>query len=417
MNMHSALVLIAATAAGAHAQQVSLQMLGNIYPLDMSADGTVIVGNDFVYETVRWTESGGLVNLGRGTQSLGRGAGTPDVSDDGTRVSASIITSDGQYVTQGVWTEGQGWTELMPPPPADGGLIDLAYGSAWGISGDGQQLVGLYWRPNDFANGGAHASIASTPGGVTDLGSSGGNSRANHANYDGSVIVGWDEGTGGVWQPTVWENGTLTRLPTEEAFTEATHVNPAGDIIGGYVYDTIFGYFPAALWDRTPTGWDLRVLGTLFGTTGPFGLASVGGMTPDGSIVVGYNRFNPSASTGFIWTEDDGMEDIKVWLTDRGVTIPAQLLILDLTCISADGLIMAGIGVNRNNGFPQGFRIVITPACAADWNKDGLVNFFDVSGFIADFNAADPAADLNGDTLFNFFDVAEFIAIYNAGCP
>jgi hypothetical protein len=417
MNMHSALALIAATAAGAHAQQVSLQMLGNIYPLDMSADGTVIVGNDFVYETVRWTESGGLVNLGRGTQSLGRGAGTPDVSDDGTRVSASIITSDGQYVTQGVWTEGQGWTELMPPPPADGGLIDLAYGSAWGISGDGQQLVGLYWRPNDFANGGAHASIASTPGGVTDLGSSGGNSRANHANYDGSVIVGWDEGTGGVWQPTVWENGVLTRLPTEEAFTEATHVNPAGDIIGGYVYDTIFGYFPAALWDRTPTGWDLRVLGTLFGTTGPFGLASVGGMTPDGSIVVGYNRFNPSASTGFIWTEDDGMEDIKVWLTDRGVTIPAQLLILDLTCISADGLVMAGIGVNRNNGFPQGFRIVITPECAADWNRDGLVNFFDVSGFIADFNDADPAADLNDDGLFNFFDVAEFIAIYNAGCP
>jgi hypothetical protein len=231
------------------------------------------------------------------------------------------------------------------------------------------------------------------------------------------VIVGWDEGTGGVWQPTVWENGVLTRLPTEEAFTEATHVNPAGDIIGGYVYDTIFGYFPAALWDRTPTGWDLRVLGTLFGTTGPFGLASVGGMTPDGSIVVGYNRFNPSASTGFIWTEDDGMEDIKVWLTDRGVTIPAQLLILDLTCISADGLVMAGIGVNRNNGFPQGFRIVITPECAADWNRDGLVNFFDVSGFIADFNDADPAADLNDDGLFNFFDVAEFIAIYNAGCP
>lgn len=417
MKPHAAIIILAGASAGASAQQVSLQMLGNIYPADMSTDGSVIVGNDVVYETVRWTESGGLVNLGRGTQSLGRGAGTPDVSDDGTRVSATILTSDGQYITQGIWTEGQGWEELMPPPPADGGLLDLAYGSAWGISGDGQHLVGLYWRPNDFANGGAHASIASTPGGVIDLGSTVKNSRANHANYDGSVVVGWDERPDGLWQPAVWENGVLTRLPTEEAFTEATYVNPSGDIIGGYIYDTIYGYFPATVWTRSPTGWDTRILGTLLGTTGPYGLSSVSGMTPDGSIIVGYNRFNPASSTGFIWTEDDGMLDIQDWLTDRGVVIPNQLLILDLTCISDDGLIMAGIGVNRNTGFPQGFRIVITPDCPADWNQDGLVNFFDVSGYLADFNAAAPGADLNDDGLFNFFDIAEYIALYNASCP
>ena len=55
--------------------------------------------------------------------------------------------------------------------------------------------------------------------------------------------------------------------------------------------------------------------------------------------------------------------------------------------------------------------------CIADFNDDGLVNFFDVSDFIAAFNSQDPGADVNNDGLFNFFDVSDFIAAFNQGCP
>jgi hypothetical protein len=55
--------------------------------------------------------------------------------------------------------------------------------------------------------------------------------------------------------------------------------------------------------------------------------------------------------------------------------------------------------------------------CPADLNDDGLLNFFDVSAFLAAYNATDPAADFNGDGLFNFFDVSAFLTEYNAGCP
>ena len=55
--------------------------------------------------------------------------------------------------------------------------------------------------------------------------------------------------------------------------------------------------------------------------------------------------------------------------------------------------------------------------CIADFNNDGLVNFFDVSAFIAAFNSQDPSADVNNDGLFNFFDVSDFIAAFNQGCP
>ena len=55
--------------------------------------------------------------------------------------------------------------------------------------------------------------------------------------------------------------------------------------------------------------------------------------------------------------------------------------------------------------------------CAADFNQDGVLDFFDVSAFISAFNAQDPGADLTGDGSFDFFDVSSFIGLYGAGCP
>ncbi len=71
------------------------------------------------------------------------------------------------------------------------------------------------------------------------------------------------------------------------------------------------------------------------------------------------------------------------------------------------------------------FRAVYTPTqirigvfCTADVNADGLLNFFDISRFIADYNAGNPAADIAAPIgVLNFFDIAAFIARYNSGCP
>lgn len=55
--------------------------------------------------------------------------------------------------------------------------------------------------------------------------------------------------------------------------------------------------------------------------------------------------------------------------------------------------------------------------CDVDLNCDGNLDFFDVSAFIAAYNAMDPRADFTGDGEFDFFDVSAYIAQYNAGCP
>ena len=99
---------------------------GNNYPWDMSADGSVVVGNtgEGTYETFRWTELTGEVRLGMSTSGVAPGAGTPDVSDDGNHVSATIITADSTYATQGIWSKGIGWERSMPPlPPSPPQLV------------------------------------------------------------------------------------------------------------------------------------------------------------------------------------------------------------------------------------------------------------------------------------------------------
>jgi len=56
-------------------------------------------------------------------------------------------------------------------------------------------------------------------------------------------------------------------------------------------------------------------------------------------------------------------------------------------------------------------------SCAADFNGDGLLDFFDLSAFLAAFSAQDPSADFNGDGAFDFFDVSTYLNLFSAGCP
>src|SRR5262245_15304108 len=88
------------------------------FPLAVSDDGTVIVGNDLTYTSFRGTQATGMVSRAR--PMLFGGGGTPDISADGTRIAYGIGSlPDGSYTTQGLWTLGSGWQELMPPTPAD----------------------------------------------------------------------------------------------------------------------------------------------------------------------------------------------------------------------------------------------------------------------------------------------------------
>lgn len=59
-----------------------------------------------------------------------------------------------------------------------------------------------------------------------------------------------------------------------------------------------------------------------------------------------------------------------------------------------------------------------TNACnEADFNEDGLLDFFDISAFLTAYGSSNPIADLNNDAVLDFFDISAFLTAYGAGCP
>ncbi len=71
------------------------------------------------------------------------------------------------------------------------------------------------------------------------------------------------------------------------------------------------------------------------------------------------------------------------------------------------------------------FRVIYGPTqirigafCKGDTNADGLLNFFDISTFLTDFNEGSPNADIAAPFgALNFFDIAAFLDRYSQGCP
>ena len=413
---------------GVAAQSVTFELLtpdvaDDLAPTSVSADGSVIAGNwlfAFVYETFRWTESDGVELLGRATTPvLGTGAGTPDISNDGTKISATVLNDTAQYATIGVWTLGQGWTTAEIPKnyPPDCGPLDNSIGSAWGLSGDGETVVGLYWRGGVVGGGSAHAT-AGPISALADLGSLGSDrsSRANAASDDGRVVGGWSERADGLWQPVVWQDGVLTQLGNFEAFCSVDGVRGDGlTVVGSGKALGSFTVGDAYRWDFDGATWVPTVLGSLPGTSQPFGLATARSITADGSMIVGYNRFGPGNETGFVWTADTGMRSAEQFLLDGGVSVPSNLRLLDLTAISDDGSTIVGVAFDTNLVRYRGFRILLTSPCAADLNGDGEVNGADLAILLGDWGAGKGSpADLNGDGTVNGADLAILLGAWGA---
>ncbi|MBO6512370.1 MAG: FG-GAP repeat protein [Phycisphaerales bacterium] len=53
----------------------------------------------------------------------------------------------------------------------------------------------------------------------------------------------------------------------------------------------------------------------------------------------------------------------------------------------------------------------------SDFNGNNVLDFFDISAFLAAFTTQVQDADLNNDGLYDFFDINVFLTAFSAGCP
>ncbi|MEX0876692.1 MAG: S8 family serine peptidase [Phycisphaerales bacterium] len=125
---------------------------------------------------------------------------------------------------------------------------------------------------------------------------------------------------------------------------------------------------------------------------------------PGGQTILGNNIVNGQSTFD---TDADEINNVEM------VMLPAAL----------EGEYTVRVKGTAVNQGPQGYALVITgavsesAACPADLNDDGLLDFFDISAFLAAFSDQDPAADFNDDGLIDFFDISGFLNAFNAGCP
>jgi hypothetical protein len=365
----AALVAALLMMAGPALADPTIVWIGNDYPTDMNADGTVVVGNlgDGSYDVFRWTADSGVVPLGQSTaRTIGGGAGSPDVSDDGNHVSASVVDADTLYQTQGIWTKGVGWEFFTPP--TNGGLL---YGaSCWGLSGDGTTATGFYWKDNVNDGGTAQPNTWNR---VTDTYEAlpfTRNCRVNDTNYDGTLHVGWSERPDGVWCPTVWEDGVLTQLNTRTVSVGIEGISSDETILYGASLDTTNNIPSATIWIRDGLGgWTEQILGALPGTFSGDngGYVTCRDISADNSIIVGYNAFSRFSQGTFVWTLDEGMMTAEAYFTARGVTLPANYEYGDLAAVSDDGNVYAGFAWDTSTFpyTPHGFVITLNDVSAA----------------------------------------------------
>lgn len=74
---------------------------------------------------------------------------------------------------------------------------------------------------------------------------------------------------------------------------------------------------------------------------------------------------------------------------------------------------------NSGNNWVADVNTITIQACGADLAAPwGVLNFFDLSAYLAAYNAQQPSADLASPFgIFNFFDISAYLNLFNSGCP
>jgi probable HAF family extracellular repeat protein len=304
----------------------------------VSADGSVVVGSSAVatqsshggppfttlYRAFRWTQSGGMVNLGLLSSANDTTSHGVDIAADGAVAvgwSGVDPVNEAPHGQAFRWNQGGGMIGLGVLPGYD-------YTDASDVAVNGTVIVGRSWSgAHTFV--GAEAFRWKQNTGMIGLGDLPGgqlNSRANGVSEDGSVVVG--QGTSAIGS---------------EAFR----------------------------WTQTAGMFGLGILPG-------FGASSALDLSADGAIVIGNSSNGSSFFEAFIWDASRGMRSLRdVLVSDFGLggSLTGWTL-RSANAISPDGQFIVGTGTN-STGNGEAWLARLAPTLPGDFNRDGTVDSAD----------------------------------------
>src|ERR1700674_4332299 len=260
-------------------------------------EGPVIVGEHAIpnkFDAFRWTAAHGMVRLPMNI--------------------AIAVTGDGAMVAGGDnWWKTSGQTGIFGPFPGEQDQT-----SAFGLSGTAQApvAVGAAIKGSGQFGPTFHAFRWTPAGGLQDLGlTTGSESFATAISGNGLVIVGEARDASGFWRAFLWTAST-----------------------------------------------GMQDIGTLGGPE-----SAAFAVNNDGTVIVGSSLTSggSASNAAFVWTAKTGMQDLKTALQAVGVhTADNWVSLATVDGISADGTVIVGYGLTpRTKAFPFGqwepFRVVL----------------------------------------------------------
>jgi uncharacterized membrane protein len=325
-------------------------------PTDITPDGSVVVGglgtnNGPVF---RWD-----LNAGTAEELGGIVTGQVSISDDGTKIAANLRGAD-DVLRPAIYENGL-WTALPPVAgavPCNNTEAGFSYGSAYDISGDGSTVVGLSYGAGGCYSGTTRGFKWTAAGGTVQLpklDTFDRAGRANAVNYDGTVIVGWDDASNGTRRGAQWRNGVLSLI--------RKGTNPVGEGLdvtrdGQYVVGAINTATSGQAWRYRPSS-GVEQLGALPFQTG----GTTNAISDDASVITGYST---SVTTGLLtaalWTSGLGFSNLNQLVGSQGISTEGGALVTG-TAVSSDGRTIAGHMLSQFGYVPWVLKIPTVLVC------------------------------------------------------
>ena len=305
----------------------------------ITADGSKVVGNFgeqyFLYDVAS--------GVGEAIGGYGPPGGSPSISDDGTRIAGNYRDASNQ-VFWGLYENGA-WTALPKPAHAVTGCLFgsgiIQWGSPFGMSGDGQTVVGGVWTAGCASAGFDAAKWTAATGTVALPKSPDSPTRANRANkvsYDGSVIAGWDDNIFGNRRGAYWVNGVqhlFGSVDISNYYGEGLSVARDGSMIVG-LQKGIQANEPKGAWRFHVATQQTDLLSD--NTNDRQGGAST--ISDDGSVITGWTQLQ-NGRQATLWADGLGWAVFKDFLNVQG-TYYEGTEVLNATDITADGHRLVG---------------------------------------------------------------------------
>jgi len=309
------------------------------------------------------------------------------ISADGTAIISAKDDPDTGLRNPTVWYEAEGWAPTMLGGIEGSGGCDNSLGSGYALNHDGSLAIGLGWMDCD-----ALAFMWSAESGMVDIGGI----RASNISDDGNMVVGFDHHPEwGGRRATYWMNDVSMTPPDgvdgphlignpDDAPGEGYDTTSDGSVIVGDMFPEGASYwYSQAMRYTEETGYVM--LGTLGDNEGHRSIATL--VSNDGKVC-GVSGDPPPWGMWdvFVWTAENGMEQLKQLCLDSGAELPEGF----------EGVFLIGASALSSDG-----STMIVTWQDDMWNQGSYKITFEGSVAIED------AGDQAGDTLPNAVSLAQ----------